>query len=147
MTSIDGDYSIREDIFLRESLVDVTSLAVLPRKNALSPSIGSRLVCRSERGLTLIDFQEWTLERKAEHFQSLLSPRHVRDGFVSDCQMSEWGNLQSCVKGPNDNDGLWTSMYLASQVFRFAVTKDQQVKDEAWKHFQALILLNQVSGQ
>ena len=131
----------------RESLVDVTSLAVLPRENDLPLNIGTRLVCRSERGLTLIDFQEWTLERKAAHFQSLLSSRHDRYGFISDCQMSEWGNVRTCVKGPDDNDGLWTSMYLASQVFRYHITGDQQVKDEAWRHFQSLILLNQVSGQ
>jgi hypothetical protein len=60
--------------------------------------------------------------------------------------MSKWGDPTTCVKGPNDNDGLWTSMYLASQVFRYTVTNDTNVREDAWKHFQALYFLNRVTG-
>jgi hypothetical protein len=47
---------------------------------------------------------------------------------------------------PCDNDGLWTSMYLASQIFRYAVTQDSEVKAQAWRHFEATELLNLVTG-
>jgi hypothetical protein len=49
-------------------------------------------------------------------------------------------------KKADDNDGLWTSMYLSSQIFRYQVTQDVNVKASAWKHFQALELLNQITG-
>lgn len=35
-------------------------------------------------------------------------------------------------------------MYLASQVFRYAVTKEKAAKEEAWKRFTALEFLNDV---
>lgn len=60
--------------------------------------------------------------------------------------MSSWGDSRTCVKGPDDNDGLWTSMYLRSQIFRSRVTKDVTVKASAWTHFEALELLNKVTG-
>ena len=37
-------------------------------------------------------------------------------------------------------------MYLSSQIFRYVVAKDETVKTSAWKHFQALELLNEVTG-
>ena len=132
----------------RDRQVDISSLTVLNRARDAPDELGSTAVAVTSRGVTILRFQMWTLKDKAEHFQSFVdrSDRHVKYGFVSDCQMSEWGNPATCVKGPNDNDGLWTSMYLASQVFRYALTGDKQVKSSAWQHFQALYLLNQVSG-
>ena len=49
-------------------------------------------------------------------------------------------------KEPDDNDGLWTSIYLSSQIFRYKVTQDVTVKTSAWTHFEALELLNKVTG-
>jgi hypothetical protein len=60
--------------------------------------------------------------------------------------MSSWGDIRTCIKGPADSDTLWTSIYLASQIFRYAVTQDPEVKAEAWKHFEALEMLNLVTG-
>jgi hypothetical protein len=132
----------------RQSQVNITSLTVLNRVKDAPTNLGSTAVAITNRGLSILRFQMWTLEKKAQHFQSFIdeSSRHVKYGFVSDCGMSIWGDSRSCVKGPNDNDGLWTSMYLGSQIFRYAVTKDFNVKQSAWKHFQSLFLLNQVSG-
>jgi hypothetical protein len=133
----------------RLSQVDVSSLAVLsPIKNT-SKDLGCAVVAITNRGLSVLRFQMWTLAQKAQHFQNFIdqSDRHVRYGFVSGCGMSKWGDPTTCVKGPDDNDGLWTSMYLSSQVFRYAVTNDTNVRQNAWKHFQALYLLNQVSGK
>ncbi|CAF1590396.1 unnamed protein product [Didymodactylos carnosus] len=132
----------------RESLVDVSSLAVLSRTSDAPTALGSAAVAVTNRGLAVLRFEMWTLAQKAEYFQMFLDQpgRHDKYGLVSSCDMSSWGDTRTCVKGPDDNDGLWTSMYLGSQVFRYAVTQDAKVKAEAWKHFEALELLNQVSG-
>ncbi|CAF0856268.1 unnamed protein product [Adineta steineri] len=132
----------------RESQVNVTSLAVLSRNNDAPASLGSALVAITSKGLAVIRFEMWTLERKAKHFQTFLDQpdRHDKYGLVSGCDMTSWGDSRTCIKGPDDNDGLWTSMYLSSQIFRYAVTQDTAVKMSAWRHFETLELLNQVSG-
>ncbi|CAF3436153.1 unnamed protein product [Rotaria sp. Silwood1] len=132
----------------RESQVNVSSLAILSRSNDIPNHIGSAAVAVTNRGLAVFRFEKWTLSQKAEHFQRFLDQpgRHDKYGLVSSCKMSSWGDIRTCMKGPDDNDGLWTSMYLASQVFRYAVIRDSTIKIQAWKHFEALELLNQVSG-
>ncbi|CAF1093578.1 unnamed protein product [Rotaria sp. Silwood1] len=132
----------------RESLVNVSSLAVLSRRSDASPNMGSAAVAITNKGLAVLRFEMWTLAQKAEHFQMFFDQpgRHDKNGFISDCSMSSWGDSRTCIKEPDDNDGLWTSMYLASQIFRYVVTQDARVKAQAWKHFEAMELLNKVTG-
>ncbi|CAF3118058.1 unnamed protein product [Rotaria sp. Silwood2] len=132
----------------RQSQVNVSSLAVLSRPNGTPSALGSAAVVVTNRGLAVLRFEMWTLARKADHFQAFFDQpgRHDKYGLVSGCDMSSWGDTRTCVKGPDDNDGLWTSMYLGGQVFRYALTRDPMVKAQAWRNFEALELLNQVSG-
>jgi hypothetical protein len=132
----------------RFSEVNISSLTVLNRIENASDDLGSTAVAITNQGLAVIRFQMWTLAKKAEHFQKFIddSDRHVRYDLVSGCGMSKWGDPRTCIKGPDDNDGLWTSMYLSSQIFRYAITNDTKVKQSAWKHFKALDSLNQVTG-
>ncbi|CAF3641825.1 unnamed protein product [Adineta steineri] len=132
----------------RNALVDVSSLAVLSCSSTALSVAGSAAVAVTSKGLSVLRFEMWTLAQKVRHFQSFLEQpgRHNKYNLVSDCPMSLWGDNRSCTKGSSDNDGLWTTMYLSSQIFRYAVTKDPAVKVSAWTHFEALELLNQVSG-
>src|SRR5690606_18793250 len=45
-----------------------------------------------------------------------------------------------------DNDGLWTSCYLAAACFRYAVTKDPGAREKAVRTFEALERLETVTG-
>jgi hypothetical protein len=132
----------------RDSLVNVLSLAVLSRASNTSASLGSAAVAVTSKGLAVIRFEMWTLAQKAKYFQSFFNQpgRHDKYNLISNCSMSSWGDSRTCVKGPADNDGLWTSMYLSSQIFRYVVTQDATVKASAWTHFEALELLNKVTG-
>lgn len=132
----------------RESQVNVSSLAVLSRASDAPTSLGSAAVAVTNKGLAVLRFEMWTLAQKAKYFQRFLNPpgRHDKYGLVSSCSMSSWGDIRTCIKGPADSDTLWTSIYLASQIFRYAVTQDPEVKAEAWKHFEALEMLNLVTG-
>ena len=122
----------------RNSFVNVVSLAVF----------GSTAVGVTNQGLAILRFEMWTLEEKARHFQDFFNQtnRHDKYGLVSVCSMSSWGDSRTCVKKPDDNDGLWTSLYLSSQIFRYKVTQDATVKAAAWTHFETLELLNKVTG-
>ncbi|CAF1036102.1 unnamed protein product [Adineta steineri] len=132
----------------RESLVNVSSLAVLSSRSDASPNLDSGAVAITNKGLAVLRFEMWTLAQKADHFQMIVDQpgRHDKNGLVSDCSMSSWGDSRTCIKEPDDNDGQWTSMYLASQIFRYVVTQDARVKAQAWKHFEAMELLNKVTG-
>jgi hypothetical protein len=132
----------------RQSIVDVSSLAVLSRPRNAPVGLGSAAVAVTSRGLAVIRFEMWTLAKKANYFEKLftLPSRYVKYGLVCECYMSSWGDIRNCVKIPCDIDGLWTAKYLASEVFRYAVTHDAQVKNETWTYFEALELLNKVTG-
>ncbi len=133
----------------RDALVHVSSLAVLSRASNAPAGLGSAAVAVTRKGLAVLRFEMWTLAQKAEHFQAFLDQplRHEKYGLVSTCKMLSWGDSRTCIKGADDNDGLWTSMYLSSQIFRYQVTQNATVKASAWKHFEALELLNKVTGR
>jgi len=111
-----------------------------------TPSGGARLLAATSGGLAVLEPQPWTLARKAAHYQAMVSPRHDRYGFVTDCGLDTAGDLSSYVLHDSDNDGLWTGMYGASQAFRFAVTRDAAARDEALKRLHALYFLFQVAA-
>ena len=46
----------------------------------------------------------------------------------------------------NDNDGLWTSYYVAAEAFRYAVTGDPQAKINARRSLEALMFLERITG-
>ena len=103
-------------------------------------------VFADDQGITIIRLEDWTLQRKAAHFQAQVYPRHDRHGLVAGVALKEAGNLDSYIQRSDDNDGLWTAMYLVSQCFRYAVTKDPLVKEQAWKHFEAMERLETITG-
>lgn len=113
---------------------------------ASSPSTYSTIVV-VDGGVSNITFEYWTLASKAEFYQNMVqSPSHLRMGLAGQCPLSTFGVAEGCVQTPDDNDGLWTSMYLASQAYRYAVTKSPDAKADAWASFEAMERLNNVSG-
>ena len=98
---------------------------------------GSVLVL-TQKGLGKINFVPMTLAQKAEYFQEIQRLRHVRYGFTSDLAMRTPGDLSTGYFHDTDNDGLWTSMYLAGELFRYAVTKSDDAKQNAYEAFEAM---------
>ena len=106
---------------------------------------GSILVL-TENGLSKINFKEMTLADKAEYFQDVQRLRHIRYGFSSYLGLKEKGDLSTGFYRDTDNDGLWTSMYLAGEIFRYAVTKSEDAKLNAYEAFEAMERLTEISG-
>ena len=105
---------------------------------------GRGVVAVTDKGVAVVYPEEWTLEKKAGHYQSMLS-RHMRfPGLVADCPLTNF-TPSSCTPGPTDNDGLWTSWLVASEAFRYHVTKDPVAKSNAWSLFSGLQFLVNVS--
>ncbi|HEX4071628.1 MAG TPA: hypothetical protein VHX68_10670, partial [Planctomycetaceae bacterium] len=57
------------------------------------------------------------------------------------------GQLQQGWKQhDDDNDGLWTSLYVAAESFRFASTGDEKARQQASRSLKALMFLESVTG-
>lgn len=100
-------------------------------------------------GLNEIRFTRHTYLQKAEYFEDRIRQRHIRYGLLAEVRMKVPGDLSTAEMIDTDNDGLWTSFYLGSQAFRYAVTGDPVAKRYAWESFAAyerLLSVNQLKG-
>ncbi|MFY9554297.1 MAG: hypothetical protein WAV47_06200, partial [Blastocatellia bacterium] len=116
---------------------DVTSLA--------AGEAGSIWV-QTPAGVSHIQFRRFTLADKAAYFERRIAERHKRHYLVADSEFSEPGNPATSHQYPNDNDGLWTAIYVASQAFRYRLTKDSQALDSTRKSVDAMLRLEAITG-
>ncbi len=72
--------------------------------------------------------------------------RHNRFGIVAECALSSFGDLPSCTNGPSANNGLWTSLLVGAETFRYLVTGDENALDLATTYFAGMKNLNGVTG-
>ncbi|GGW40747.1 hypothetical protein [Arenibacter certesii] len=109
---------------------------------------GSILILTDD-GLGQIVFEEMTLFDKAQYFEKQVRHRHIRLGFNSTLVDLDNGNIDSGRLSDSDNDGLWTTMYLAGQAFRYSVTKSEEALQncmEAMDAMERLFDINPVPG-
>ncbi len=97
-------------------------------------------------GLNEIRFDKMTYLEKAQYFQREIRKRHIRYGFLASNIMKIPGDLSTSEMADTDNDGLWTSFYLGSQAFRYAVTKDSLARRYCWEAFAAYERLISISS-
>ncbi len=96
-------------------------------------------------GWVAIEHSAWSLSAKARHYEQLTDARHCRHGFVTGCGLTEPGSLDSWYHHIDDNDGLWTAMYVAAQAFRYGVTGESDARDKARAGMNALLMLETVT--
>jgi Two component regulator propeller len=96
--------------------------------------------------LTHLFTRKMTLREKAKHYDEIVRARHVRHGAVTSCNLRDPNDFDSWYMTDNDNDGLWTSMYLGAKCFEYAVTKDPKAKEIARQHFDFLHRLETIDS-
>ena len=101
---------------------------------------------RTAAGLAWLGFEGLTLDEKAERFEARVRARHVRHGLVADSTLAASGDLTTSHQYPNDNDGLWTAIYVAAQSYRYAVTGSAEALDRARTSARALLRLEAITG-
>jgi hypothetical protein len=107
----------------------------------------TEIYVQTSGGLSRLCLNETTLERKMAEVHTQLRRRHLREGLVGRIHLRKPGTLDAGWTQPdNDNDGLWTSLYVAAEAFRFAVTGDAQARKNSWESLQALMFLEKVTG-
>ena len=97
------------------------------------------------KGISEIKKVQMSLAQKATRFEKRLNERHLHHGLVSDCVLKSPGDTTSFKCFTNDNDGLWSSIYLAAESFRFAVTGASDAYDNAVRTFKAMEMLEKVT--
>jgi hypothetical protein len=98
------------------------------------------------KGISQIQQVSMTLAQKAAIFEERIKLRHDRYGMVSGSRLLTPGDLSTSKTGTDDNDGLWTSIYLAAECYRYAVTKDPEAKKNAIKAYEAMERLETITG-
>src|SRR6266404_5427870 len=106
---------------------------------------------QTSAGISHVEFRRLTLAAKAAYFERRIAERHKRHYLVADSEFSEPGSPATSHQYPNDNDGLWTAIYVAAQAFRYRVTKDSQggsqALDSARKSVDAMLRLEAITGR
>ena len=121
----------------------------LPSDEVISLAAGDAgsIWVQTSGGVSHIEFRRLTLAEKAAYFERRIAERHKRHHLVADSEFSEPGNPATSHQYPNDNDGLWTAIYVAAQAFRYRVTKDSQALDDTLKSVEALLRLESITGR
>ncbi|GAB4016815.1 hypothetical protein GCM10028808_46440 [Spirosoma migulaei] len=123
----------------------------LPGNQVVSITEGPKnsVLVLTTAGLGKICFKAMTLHDKALFYEDQVRNRHIRNGFNASLDRMEKGNLATGYMSDSDNDGLWTSMYLGGEIFRYAVTKDKEALQncrESLDAMERLYTINPVPG-
>ncbi len=115
----------------------------------ISKAKDNSVLVLTDAGLGQIVFKNMTLHDKAMYYEKQVRNRHIRLGFNASLVNMEKGNINSGRLSDSDNDGLWTTMYLAGEVFRYATTGSEDalfiIKD-AMDAMERLFSINPVPG-
>ena len=98
------------------------------------------------QGISQIKQVEMSLEQKADSLELITELRHQRRGLINHSKLRTPGDLSTSFMENEDNDGLWTSCYLAAQCFRYGTTKSSDARLIAIRTFEALERLETVTG-
>ncbi|PWJ57773.1 hypothetical protein CLV98_106245 [Dyadobacter jejuensis] len=145
--SAEGAFSLRED----GKFDYYNGERWLPGSNVLQITEGpaQSILVLTTGGVGQIIFKEMTLADKAAFYDQQVRQRHIRVGFNSTLAHMEKGDLSTGYLSDSDNDGLWTSMYLGGEIFRYAVTKDSAALQncrESLDAMERLYDINPVAG-
>lgn len=98
---------------------------------------GSVLIL-TDKGLGQICFEKMTLADKALFYEKQVRQRHIRNGFNATLDGMKDGDLSTGYLSDSDNDGLWTSMYLGAEIFRYAVTRSPEALQNCLESLDAM---------
>lgn len=114
--------------------------------NDILPIDSTTVWIATSYGISQIKQINMTLEQKADSLLNITERRHNRLGLMNHSKLIIPGDLSSSRMENEDNDGLWTSCYLAAQCFRYGATKSPNARDIAVRTFDALERLETVTG-
>jgi hypothetical protein len=123
----------------------------LPSDNVVDIAKGpeNSILILTDLGLGQIVSKEMTLYDKAMFYDKQVRNRHIRNGFNATIGGMVDGDVTTGSMSTSDNDGLWTTMYLAGEVFRYSVTKSEDALQnitESLDALERLYTINHIPG-
>jgi len=123
----------------------------IPSDNVVDIAKGpdNSILILTDKGLGQIQRKEMTMYDKAMFFEKQVRERHIRFGFNATVSGMTNGDVTTGSLETSDNDGLWTSMYLAGEVFRYAVTHSDEALQNIYSAMDAmerLYTINPIPG-
>lgn len=116
------------------------------RVAALEAGPENSVLVVTTKGIGQICRKMMTLEEKAMFFEKQVREKNIRYGF--NCSSSRLVNgYSSALTSAQPSDNLWTSMYLASQLYRYKVTGSEEARQNAFEAFEAMERLFTVTGR
>lgn len=118
----------------------------LPNDKVNAVACGDRVVyAATDGGLGIIRYEPYTLQKKAAWYERWIEEWGMRRmGFVSsltwDAKRKEW------IRFISDNDGGWAGHLLNGLSFKYAVTKDPAVREQAVEVFRSLKWCEEVTS-
>ena len=99
---------------------------------AIWTDTAGRAWIETKTGIACVEDKQTTLAEKAAHYDQIIQERHSRRGFIAAIDLDNPGDT---TKGAHfevsDNDGLWTSLYVAAMALRYRVTKAPAAREQA----------------
>lgn len=117
--------------------------------NDIAKGPENSILILTDKGLGKICRKEMTLYDKAMYYDKQVRDRHIRNGFNAGIVGMVDGDVTSGYMRTSDNDGLWTTMYLAGEVFRYSVTKSEEALQnvrESLDALERLYTINHIPG-
>ncbi|SPE50342.1 conserved exported hypothetical protein [Verrucomicrobia bacterium] len=117
----------------------------LPGDYVRDIAVGQRVAyIATDAGLGIIRYEPFTLSKKAAWFERELEQWGMkRLGFVH--KLYWGGDQEGWLREISDNDGGNTAHYLAAMTFKYAVTGDEQARQEASEAFKAMLWLGEIT--
>jgi hypothetical protein len=118
----------------------------IPHDKVNAIACGDRVAyVATDGGLGIIRYEPYTLQKKAAWYERWIEEWGMRRvGFISslvwDSKRNEW------VRFISDNDGGWAGHLLNGLCFKYAVTKDPVVREQAVDVFRSLKWCEEISG-
>lgn len=102
----------------------------------------------TDGGVARLTSEPMTLARKAAHYEAAIRARFDRRGWIErSLLLKEPGNpAAGGTPEVSQNQGLWSSVYLAAASFRYAVTKETADRDRARRTMNAMLDLVRLCG-
>ncbi|MEL7589462.1 MAG: hypothetical protein AAGU19_22300 [Prolixibacteraceae bacterium] len=104
----------------------------------IAPGPDGSVLVLTDKGLGQICFKNMTLADKADYYEKQVRKRHIRNGFNASLEGMKHGDLATGYLSDSDNDGLWTSMYLGAEIFRYAVTRSEEALQNCLESLDAM---------
>jgi hypothetical protein len=105
------------------------------------------ICAKTKAGIARLTQRRSTLEDKMASIQAMLEKYHLREGLCTQYFLKQPGVLEGgTIQGDDDNDGLWTCLYVAAEAFRFGATGDEHARENAWKSLQAVMMREKITG-